>query len=245
MLFIWNFLKNVVSLPCKQYKLQIMDTKICKICGEEKLVECFKPVHSKDKDGNRYRCRVCRKCHSARDRQYVKNYKKLNPEWLKQQRAKDWKKYYKNPDKMNRCKTRIRKNRSENYEYCMINGARSRAKLDNLEFNLKREDIMIPQFCPLLDIELCTTNTKICDNSPSLDRIDNSKGYTPDNIRVISNLANKMKSSATYEQMTLFAERILKYMKPTLESKKIEESLNLEPCSQEALLPATVQPEFP
>jgi hypothetical protein len=42
-------------------------------------------------------------------------------------------------------------------------------------------------------------------NSPSLDRIDSSKGYTPDNIWVISNKANSIKSNATVEELETIA----------------------------------------
>jgi hypothetical protein len=46
-------------------------------------------------------------------------------------------------------------------------------------------------------------------DSPSIDRKDNTKGYTKDNVWVISQLANQMKSNATPEQLRAFARWIL------------------------------------
>ena len=38
-------------------------------------------------------------------------------------------------------------------------------------------------------------------NSPNIDRIDNNKGYTMDNVIVVSALANTIKTSATPDQI--------------------------------------------
>ena len=43
----------------------------------------------------------------------------------------------------------------------------------------------------------------------SLDRVDSAKGYTMDNVCVISYLANLMKSSANQEELYMFAQGIL------------------------------------
>ena len=47
--------------------------------------------------------------------------------------------------------------------------------------------------------------------SPSLDRIDSTKGYVPGNVWVISNKANRMKSNAAAEELIIFAKSVLDY----------------------------------
>jgi len=84
------------------------------------------------------------------------------------------------------------------------------AKLRGLEFNISREDLFLPKYCPILGIKLNYSASKVSDNSPSIDRIDNSKGYIKGNVIVVSRLANAMKNSATFEQLKLFSTNILK-----------------------------------
>ena len=57
---------------------------------------------------------------------------------------------------------------------------------------------MIPENCPVLGIPLDSSSG---DNVPSVDRFDPSKGYTPDNVNVISNRANSLKNNATVEEI--------------------------------------------
>lgn len=45
---------------------------------------------------------------------------------------------------------------------------------------------------------------------PSIDRIDSTKGYTKDNIQVISSKANTMKSNASVEELRMFAYWVLR-----------------------------------
>lgn len=88
----------------------------------------------------------------------------------------------------------------------MFHRSKSRALAKGLEHTITIEDIKIPDKCPLLGIELKdnTGNGKgNCKDSPSLDRLDSSKGYTPDNVWVISNRANEIKSNATLEELEL------------------------------------------
>jgi hypothetical protein len=88
--------------------------------------------------------------------------------------------------------------------YKMFHRSKSRALAKGLEHTITIEDIVIPTYCPLLGIFLEDNTGKGKGNnptSPSLDRIDSSRGYTPDNIWVISNRANEIKSNATLEEL--------------------------------------------
>lgn len=80
-----------------------------------------------------------------------------------------------------------------------VGGARQRSRAKNLMFDLDNNYIyaMLPETCPVLG------NTIIYDNkrgyspdSPSIDRIDPSKGYVKGNVAVISFRANMIKSDA-------------------------------------------------
>lgn len=101
--------------------------------------------------------------------------------------------------------------KSTSPESKMLQRAKNRAGAKNLEFNLKLEDIKIPEYCPIMGIKLecCSGKPGGKKNSPSLDRIKSNKGYTKDNIMVISHLANMMKSMATEQELLIFAKYIL------------------------------------
>ena len=97
----------------------------------------------------------------------------------------------------------------------LLNSAKRRAKDKKYKFNIEVSDINIPTMCPILDIPILRVYTEgkkagPTPNSPSLDRIDNNKGYIKGNIQVISHLANTMKASASPEELVKFAQWILK-----------------------------------
>jgi hypothetical protein len=78
-----------------------------------------------------------------------------------------------------------------------------------VENTLTEKDIHVPDLCPVFGVPL-EPKTRY---AASLDRIDNAKGYTPDNVQVISRKANSMKLDATPEELILFAEWILRTFK--------------------------------
>ena len=90
--------------------------------------------------------------------------------------------------------------------------AKSRAKQQGIIFTLSIEDINIPKVCPLIGEPIVLGTAKQYANAASIDRLNPKKGYVPGNIRVISTLANRMKSNATKEQLLSFAKNIGNYM---------------------------------
>lgn len=98
-----------------------------------------------------------------------------------------------------------------NPEKILFRSARNRARRDGLEFSITIADIEIPELCPLLELPIQPRRggRGPMDQSPSLDRIDNKLGYVPGNVWVISWLANKMKATASREQLETFAQNVL------------------------------------
>ncbi len=168
----------------------------------------FSNFHRKanSKTGYRSECKSCRKDYDLqrysenkeliieKSRQYYEKTKN-DPEVLEK------KKQYRSKYYRDRCE--------KEYEHYIVARCKKRANKNSLEFDLTEEDIIIPDFCPILGIPLIKGNGAVTKNSPSVDRIDPNKGYTKDNIQIISQLANAMKSNATPEDLLKFAEWVL------------------------------------
>lgn len=173
----------------------------CKLEKEESEFYCF--TAKGDKEPKTRMQSYCKECNS----QYLKERKehitklKLKKRWENPEvKAKEWE--------------HARQIRIANRERCLLNAARSRARRNNLEFDLELSDIFIPLECPVLKIILTRNDMKMCDpNAPSLDRFDTTKGYTKDNVWVISNRANRMKNNASLEELKIFCENLIKNLK--------------------------------
>lgn len=87
----------------------------------------------------------------------------------------------------------------------LLGGARRRSRLKGLVCTITPSDVVIPERCPVLDIPIFRGGRN-SPNSPSIDRIIPSLGYTPENIVVISLRANMLKRDATIEEMRLLYE---------------------------------------
>ena len=93
----------------------------------------------------------------------------------------------------------------------MFRNAKARSVKKGLEFSIIKEDIIIPMFCPYLGIALYvgSYSDRKDGRSPTIDRMDSNKGYTKDNIEVISDLANRMKQNASIETLIKFSKSVI------------------------------------
>jgi DNA-binding CsgD family transcriptional regulator len=86
----------------------------------------------------------------------------------------------------------------------MLAQAKRRAVQFNRDFDLTLEDVkdLVVYTCPVLGVELRWRygHGQSRDNSPSLDRIDNTRGYVKGNVAIISAKANTLKSNLTKEE---------------------------------------------
>ena len=98
-----------------------------------------------------------------------------------------------------------RKWRAVNLGKMLYYQARRRAKVAGLPFTLQMSDCVIPECCPILGIPLDRNAGKRDDHLPSLDRVDNSKGYVRGNVCVVSWRANRLKSDGTFLEFVALA----------------------------------------
>ena len=100
----------------------------------------------------------------------------------------------------------------------MLRAARNRARKKNIEFSLVLEDILTlakqPR-CPITRQLLNWKNTVDANSpgtaspdGPTLDRIDPSLGYTPDNVWIISYRMNRIKNDATPRELALVSRAV-------------------------------------
>jgi hypothetical protein len=75
------------------------------------------------------------------------------------------------------------------------------AKKRGIEFNLNEQDLRdkFVDYCPVFNIKLKFFDNS--DNSPSVDRIDNNKGYCKENIFVVSTKANCLKNKSSVDDL--------------------------------------------
>lgn len=136
-------------------------------------------------------------------REYMRKYREKNYEKLKARDSARRKVLRLNDGgKYNTYMASYRR-RPENIPYRLLTEAKYRAKKRGLEFSIELEDVVVPMVCPVFGIEMrsCGNGGGPGDSSPTLDRIDSSKGYVKGNVWVISGKANRIKNNATLQDL--------------------------------------------
>lgn len=213
-----------------------MKLRKCSECGLEKSLLEFR--QRKYKSGKLYHLKQCRSCENEKQRLYSRKKHGYNPKGTPKQSYKEiagevhtkcsicgeykpLEKYTvdsrnKSFGRTNICKVCRKDLRREKYENIIDENAiinkiflnsKHRATLGNIKFTITREDITFTEKCPYLNIKMEYKGDR--STSPSLDRINNTKGYIPDNVKVISTLANMVKRTLSIEDLLIFSKNVI------------------------------------
>jgi len=169
-----------------------MKEKLCYTCNTSKDLEEF--YNDKNRpDGKTTQCKSCmteyRKSRKEISRLYMENRRNSFPEKVKEEKRVHWEN--KNP---------IEK---------MLSHARRRAKNRGWEFTITEKDLVIPEFCPYLEVPFIVGKKNDYFQTHTIDRTDTTRGYVPGNVQVITMKANSMKNNATISELLLFAKNII------------------------------------
>lgn len=89
------------------------------------------------------------------------------------------------------------------------------AKNKKWDFSIEYHDIVWNDVCPILGIKINWENEIRGEDSPSLDRIDSSKGYIPGNVAICSWRANRIKNDGTEEEHRKIADYLHSLLQDT------------------------------
>lgn len=94
----------------------------------------------------------------------------------------------------------LRRRRVNSPAKALWDRAKKRAGRFGIKFSLTVDVIVVPEKCPALGIPLIVGEVR-SKNSPSLDRITPTDGYTASNVRVLSDQANRLKGDLTLQEL--------------------------------------------
>jgi len=153
------------------------------------------------------------KAHERLSTDRVRKWRECNPERNKLNR-KEWETRVKAETGVAPRNARAKKHFERNPADSLLATAKRRARRKGMDFNITREDIPIPEFCPILGVKLTFTKTPnaINPSAPSIDRVDSKKGYIKGNVQIVSHRANILKRDLSLEE----CEAIAAYMKANL-----------------------------
>lgn len=180
--------------------METAQTKRCTRCGEVKGLEEFHRW-SRGPGGRAYRCKGC---NSEQRRKFLSNPANRDREIARKRER------WSNPAYRERAYARKRERQADPEVRIRVLAchARGRAQWKGLDFDPDLSDLLPPPtHCPVLGIPIdYSTGRGLRPDSPSIDRIDNSRGYVHGNRIVISRRANTIKNDATVAELRAVAD---------------------------------------
>lgn len=190
--------ENKYTSQCKKCQYEIKKT------GKVSERTLFQRAQKELSKTGKRKCNKCNKIYPLDEIKKIHEYYSNICYSCSNLRAKN---YNKNPKKSESRRVNQAERTKKSPEKAVMIRTRTRARKIKVPFNLDESDIVIPEYCPILGIRLFFGEQN--GHSPSVDRIDNSKGYVKGNIKIISHRANTIKNNGTIEEH----EKIIKYMK--------------------------------
>jgi hypothetical protein len=106
---------------------------------------------------------------------------------------------------------RKRRSALEKQQRLKLSHKRSSSLAKGQLWDISYEDVQWPSYCPVLGIELDYFAEKAHEGSVSFDQLVPGKGYTKENLVIMSWRANRIKNDGTAEEHKKIFEFILKY----------------------------------
>jgi hypothetical protein len=129
---------------------------------------------------------------------YNPEYKKKYYQNHKEEASEYWAGFYEENSETLKEKQK-RQYREKTAQY-LFYAAHQRAKKFNIPFNIEKEDVVIPEVCPIFKTKFEVGHK---DFAASLDKIIPSLGYVKGNVAIISRKANRMKQDNTLADLKL------------------------------------------
>ncbi len=101
-------------------------------------------------------------------------------------------------------------NKTDRRKGLMLRNIKFSAYARKLDFNLTYEDLLLPEYCPILGVKLTYGSNMNSEHGATVDRIDTNKGYIKGNIIIMSRKANAMKSNCNLDNLLIFCKNINK-----------------------------------
>lgn len=141
----------------------------------------------------------CCQCNAAREATRVRNKEeraRANQKWNGSKKGYEAKRAWRDRDPINA------------WACSAAGSARERAQRFSLPIDIDKDYVrsIVPSVCPVFGTPFEFIGKKLRPESPSLDRIDPSKGYTRGNVAIISLRANAIKSNATWQDIQRVAD---------------------------------------